>query len=374
MINLFEMKKRIYSIATLLLIFISCSPEHESLESLRKQRAQIKKDLIEVDQKIANLDTASVTNLPIVGLTEVIKGDFSHFIEVQGNVVADKNILLNPELSGVVEKIYIQEGQQVSEGQSLIKINTDIIDQQLAEMKQSLELAKYVRDKQAKLWEEEGIGSELEYKQANSNYKGLLESINTLQTQRAKAIVRAPFSGVVDQLVPNLGEMVAPSSPVVRLVNLNELKVVSDISESYVNVIKKESFVNVSFESQGVKVDSLQVSRTGLYINPNNRTFSVEVDLPSSLKVLPNLIAKLSIRNQFEKDVLLIPTTSIMQDNKGNNYVFTLSEENKVVKRIIQVGGSYNGMTLLTSGLSNQELIINVGNRGVRQGDLVSVK
>ena len=105
--------------------------------------------------------------------------------------------------------------------------------------------------------------------------------------------------------------------------------------------------------------------------NTTNKERKPTTQLYTSLKLL---IAKLSMRNQFEKDVLLIPTISIMQDNKGNNYVFTLNKENIVVKRVVNVGGSFNGMTLLSSGLSNQELVINIGNRGVRQGDLVSVK
>ena len=366
------MKKYISRVSVLLLLLTACSQEND-LESLRKKRVKIKEQLFEVEAKIAELDTVKNYNLPIVGLTNVIKGDFSHFIEVQGNVVADKNILINPEFNGVVDQINVVEGQDVKKGTILMKLNTDLLDQQINELKQNLDLAKYVKEKQEKLWKEE-IGSELEYKKAISSYNGLLESISTLQEQKKKATIRAPFSGVVNDIYPNLGEMVNTSMSVIRLVNLNGLKVVSDISESYVSKINKGTLVNVFFESQNLIVDGISVSRTGMYINPENRTFIIEVDLPDTLKVLPNLIAKLSIRDDFKKDVLLIPTHAIMQDNKGNNYVFTLDTENKVVKTSIEVGRSYKDQTMITNGLSVDDKIISVGNRGVRQGDLVSFK
>ena len=163
------MKRNILGISVLLLLLASCSSE-ENLESLREERVKIKEQLFKVEEKIAKLDTVKDYNLPLVGLTTVEKGDFSHFIEVQGNVVADKNILINPEFNGVVEKINVVEGQKVKKGTVLMRLNTDLLDQQINELKQNLDLAKYVKEKQEKLWNEE-IGSELEYKKAISNYK-----------------------------------------------------------------------------------------------------------------------------------------------------------------------------------------------------------
>lgn len=361
---------------------ISCGEEVQqtsSLQDLKNQKTllvskidSLAKELKLVESQLTLLDPTS--RLPIITTLPVKNDIFKHYIEIQGIVSADKNIDIKPELGGTVTNIFVKEGQKVAAGQTLIQLDDSAISNSIAELNTQLSLAKTTFDRQERLWNQK-IGSEMQYLQAKAQMEGLQNSLAALNTQAKKMKVIAPFSGIVDEIFPNKGELTSPQMVVVRLMNLDNVYVEADVTESYLPVIKIGSEAILNFSSINKEMVS-KISQIGNFINPDNRSFKTKINIKNSDHTIkPNLLVDLKVLD-FKAEGIIIPATLIQQDQTGNNFVLTVKTENgehTIVKKPITVGKEYNHEMFILEGLTEEDTLVNAGARLVKTGDLVKI-
>ncbi len=342
-------------------------------DSLRVIRDGTEVRILELEALIAELDTTVERSL-VTTYTPIIS-TFQHFFEVYGNVDTDKAATLFPETPGMVQQILVSEGDNVKRGQVLIRLDSDVLSRNIAELETSLELAKVLYDKQKRLWEQK-VGSEVQYLEAKNRKESIENSIATLQEQTSKSTVRAPFDGVVDKIFPKIGEIASGQQPLVRIVNLDDVYVTSEVSERYIGKVKAGDQVAVVVN----RTDTLhsKITRVGTFINPNNRTFEIKVDLDGIVRnVKPNSLVVLKINDYSKPESIAIPSSLIMQDGKGSDYVFVVerngSNTSVAKKRNITTGMRYLGTTVIEAGLDLSTPIIDKGSRSVREGDVVEI-
>jgi len=370
----------IISSLTLGLFFTSCR-EKSSLDQLKEKQTELKAEISKIAQDISTLDTTKKEVVLIVSSTLVEQTDFKHKIELQGAVETDQNILINSETPGVIRNIHVREGQKVSKGQTLITIDAEILNSNINELNTSLEMANYMFDKQTKL-NAQGLGTEIELEQAKSQKRSLESKLKTLQSQRGKSVVRAPFSGVIDEVFANLGEMASPQAPLIRLVNNKNIKITASVSENHLANVKMGTSVDVVFPNLNDTTITSKITYIGNYIDPVNRTFRVHVELKNNTIFLPNQIAKIKITDTDLKDALVINSNAILQDTDNNFYVYKLTsvKNNKysLEKVFINLLKSYQGQSAITaingSDLVDQSKIVLDGGKGVTENDIVKVQ
>jgi len=373
--------KKIIALFITLIFVISCGDgtEKSSLEELNIQKTAIiaKMDslntqLQNVEKQISKIDTNK--KLHIVTVLPVKNEIFKHFIEIQGVVQADKNIEIRPELGGTVKAIYVKEGQQVNAGQVLLQLDDSSIKNNIDELNTQLSLANTTFERQKRLWEQK-IGSEMQFLQAKAQKEGLENNLVSLKTQSSKMRITAPFSGIVDEIFPRNGELTNPQMPVVRLLNLDNVYVEAEITETYLPVIKIGTETMLYFPSINKEMTS-EITQVGNYINPNNRSFKTRINIPNKDQTIkPNLLADLKILD-FQIEGITIPSTLVQKDQQGNTYVFTIKNENDetiVVKSLITVENEYNNQVYISEGLTENDQLVNAGARIVKAGDLVNI-
>ncbi len=345
-------------------------------DKLKIAQADIAKQLENLDEKIqaaGGEDLSNTTTLVSTGTLAL--QEFSHYFEIQGSLEAEKSIVMSAEMGGIVKKINVQEGQRVTAGQVILELDKQLIEQSINELKEALNLAKFVFEKQEKLWAQ-NIGSELQYRQAKTNYESLDSKYKQAQTQRSKSFIIAPFSGVVEDILPKVGEMAAPGMPVVRIVNLDQLQVKAQLSEGYLGKVKYGNQVSINFPSIG-KTYPAKIVKIGSSINPNGRTFEVGASLSNAGKdLLPNLIAKVKFRDYVNEKAVVVPTQAILQDIKGNSYVFVITKGKEmpvVKKQAVKLGLTYDNNSEIIDGLEGGEEIVLDGVRSINDGDKVSI-
>lgn len=365
------------------LILISCGKKQQegsgNLEALIAQRDSLKnaakelsKKISEVEAQIASLDTTAQQHKILVTAEKLEAKKFEHFFEAQATVESDKSVNINAEIPATVKQIPVSPGQQISQGQTLVILDTEVIRKNIDEVKTAYDLAKTVFQKQESLWNQK-IGSEMQYLEAKNRKESLELKLKTLNSQLEKATITAPFSGIVDEIFVKQGEISSPMLPLVRLVNLQDVYLKSEVSEDYIGKVKNGTPVMAEFPSLGLSLEG-KVIFTGNFINPNNRTFriNVEVNNPEG-NLKPNLLANIRIKD-FEKDsAIVVPSEVVMQDAQNHEYVFVLDRNGNTTakKKIVKTGLSYNNKTLITSGLEPGEEIILEGARNVRDGEQV---
>ncbi len=290
-------------------------------DSLKTIYSDIATQIASIDEQLKVLDTT--IKLPIVTAGIVEEKAFEHFVEIQGAVEVGGNALLYPEVPGKIVSIPFKEGSRVAKGATIIKLDAGTLNSTIKEVETSYGLAKDIYEKQDRLWKDK-IGSEVQYLQAKTNKEGLEQKLITLNKQLEMYSIKAPFSGVIDEINPKVGESANPAFPAVRVINYDDTYLKADVSENYINTIKQGAKVEVHFPSLD-KNFVTTIARIGNYINPNNRTFKVNVDLNEFKENLkPNLLADLKIRDFNADTAVVVLSKIIQQDRKGNEYTSVL--------------------------------------------------
>lgn len=336
----------------------------------------IGKLLSQLELAIAEKDTTS--RYPLVTVFEVKDTVFSRFVAIQGNVETSENILIYPEYQGVLSKVFVKQGQQVSKGQVLAKIDDGGLSSQLAQLQTQYELAKTTYERQQRLWDQQ-IGSEIQLLQAKTNMEASESAVNQLQSQLGKTTVRAPFSGVIDEIITEQGSVVGPGGmALMRLVNLSDMRVKAAVPENYLQSVAKGDPVKINFPAIQETVDG-KVSVVGSFINPTNRTFQVEVEIPNTQqKIKPNLMANLQINDYTNETAIAIPSNCIIENAIGEHFVYVLNETEGNIAQVkrtqIETGKKSNGFVEVLSGLSNADVIVNGGALTLKDGARVTIQ
>ncbi len=384
------MKKIVY-ISLLSLLITSCGGdsktasvdkaiESKNVATIKATRAEIQKqydaigaELAKLDLAIAELDT--VKKVALVSTAIVKDTTFTHYIDIQGNVDTRQNLIIYPEFSGVLSQVYVKTGQKVSKGQTLAKIDDGGLSNQLAQMETQAALAKTTFERQKNLWDKK-IGSEIQYLQAKTNYEAQMKAVAQMKAQVAKTVVRAPFSGIIDEVITDKGQVVGPGQQLMRIVNLSDMYVSANIPESFIGKIKVGAIVDVQIKSIG-KTYQGRVRQVGNYINPNNRNFSIEVAVPNKDNLLrPNQVAVLKIEDYKKPNAILVPESIVTENASGEKIIYTVdtsSKEPKAVKKTITIGLTSGSNVEVKSGLNKGETIIIEGARSIQNGDQVEI-
>ncbi len=347
--------------------FAAASCSSGGPDQLRAEKQQYEKKLDEYSQKIAEIDkqleavkTVEQEAKVAVEIAQLNPGSFSRYFEVTGTMEAVKDALISPEVNGQIKEISVDRGQRVKAGDLLLRLNTDITEKNIAEVKTSLDLAARIFEKQEDLWEQ-NIGSEIQYLEARNNKESLEARLATLENQLEFARIRAPFDGFVDQIMVKEGELAAPGMQLIRLVNLGSMRVSARISESYLNSVREGDMVELTFASLPDKKITAPVSRLGKVIDPLTRTIILEVLLDNGdEQLMPNMLTAVRIKDFTADSALVVPSIILREDLKGT-FLYRVKQENgtnRAEKIYVEPGISVQDRTMITRGLTNGDRII----------------
>lgn len=376
--GIMKIQKSIIIVSALLLMAgcQSTTSEEDIQESINKKKTEVARLQEEIKSLKDQLKADSAYAVPVY--TKEIKPEvFSHMIEVNGSAEAVEQANISPEVNGQIKEILVEEGDRVKKGQLLARLNTDVNQKNIQEIKTSLELAKTTYEKQKKLWEQK-IGSEIEYLQARNQKESLESRLETMKAQLNMALVRAPFSGIIDDIMKKEGDLALPGNPMINLINLTRLKINADISESYLSSIKEGDSVQLEFPAYpGIQLKA-PIFRTGNIIKPANRTFEIQLKINNiDEKLKPNIITVLHINDYTNSKALTVPSIIIKRDMQGE-FIFVAKKNanNQLIaeKRYVTTGKSFQEKTEILQGLEPGELAITEGYNMVSTGSLVEEK
>lgn len=349
--------------------------ELDELNALRDSlRTSINAMSVELREIEAQINALSIEeDLIQVSAFEVRPRSFNHYFTVQGNIETDRNALIYPETQGLVKQIFVREGERVNKGDAIIALDTELMQRNIDEVQTQYELALDIFERQSRLWDQK-IGSEVQFLEAKANKERLENTLATLNRQKSMGTVRAPFEGVVDQLNPKIGEMANPAMPVARVISLENMFVRAQISENYVGVVKEGMPVEVILPGNDTLVSA--VRRVGKFINPENRTFEMTLDLDPSANVRPNMYCALRVNDLALDSVVVLRSSMIMQDIDDRDFVYVLEEDGDeyiVRKQNVTSGSSYGDFTWVSDGLTPGAMLVDKGARRVVENERVKL-
>lgn len=375
-----------------LLFVVACQSEKDSsvekvidskdLAKIKEKRAKVQADLDKIAAQLAKLDEAigeldTIKKLPLVKLLTVKDTLFKHYIEVNGKVETKENVIVTPEFAGVLTQLNVRSGQSVGRGQVIGKVDDGGLSAQLAQAEAQYALSKTTFERQQNLWNQK-IGSEIQFLQARTAMNSQFKVIEQIKAQINKTYIRAPFSGTVDEVLIERGQVVGPGTPICRVVSLRDMYVEAKVPEAYLQNLIQGATVNINIASLN-KIYQGKIRQISKNIDPTNRTISIEVAVPNVEQLLrPNQIAILQIEDYVNEKAIVIAESMVVEKPSGM-VVYTVNDKlNKdnqgVAKEIaVKVGKKQANQVEILMGLSVGDKVISDGAKSVQDQSKIQV-
>lgn len=311
-----------------------------------------------------------------VEVMEIQPRAFTEYVNLTGAVAADRDVTVSAEESGVVREVYAQKGDAVRTGQPIVRIDARVLAAQVDQARSQAELARETWERQRRLWEQDSIGSEMLYIQARQGYQTAQANARSLAERLERATVRAPFDGVIEDRMVEVGTMVAPGTPVARIIDVNPVKVIAGVPERYAGAISRGAAADLVVGALRDRDFAGRVSFIGAAVDPASRTVPIEVAVPNPGGLLhPGMVAEVRIASGQREDALVVPQQALQRSEDGY-YVYVVVDGDdgpRAEARPVSLGESQAGWVPVDAGLEVGDRIVIVGQMQVAAGDRVNL-
>ncbi len=361
------MKKLIYIPALAVLAACGTKDKTAELAKLKKQQAELNAKVTSLEAQVGSkTDSGKVTDVSVL---EVKPTDFANYIQLQGKIDAEDNVMAYPQSPGTITAIYARAGQRVKRGQLLVQLDNAVLKQNIAQAEAQASLSRTLFQRQKNLWDQK-IGTEVQFLQAQTALQTSEKQVAALRQQANLYRIVAPISGTIDQMDLKLGQAAQPGVTGIRIVNADNLKVKADVPESYAGSVNTGNTVKVLVPDAS---DSLttRISFAAKAIDPTSRSFAVEVKLPVRSTLRPNMTAILKIADYSKSNAIIIPVKAIQRSEEGD-YVY-INNGGTAKKVVIKTGKTYAGQTEVLSGIKAGDQLVIDGASDIEDGDKIKV-
>lgn len=353
----------------------SLNDKKVKLEKLKKEQADLGIQIDSLQNQIARLDpnASSEAKAKLVAFQTIEPTSFTHYIDLQGKIDATNIAYVAPPngTGGVVTALYVKEGQAVHKGQVLVKLDDQLLRQQIAPLQVNLSSAEDTYKRTKNLWDQ-GIGTYQSVLTAKTQVENLEKQIDIIKKQISLTTVTAPISGVADVVGSKVGQMFSPTD--IRIVNTGSLKVTVNVPENYIGKVGVGSIIRVTLPDDTSRVWTIKVNAVGKTIDPISRSFYVEAPIPSSPNFKPNQVVVAKLQDYALANAITAPLNTLQNDEKGKYILVAVKENGKLIarKKYVTVGELYGDRIEIKAGLSAGDQIITEGFQGLYDGQLIT--
>ena len=334
-----------------------------------------------------------------VNAVEIRKGDIYQPVVATGAIMPNRDANVGAKISGKIERIFVNEGDQVRGNSVLFRLEQDdfllarkgaqaeLLVGKAALSEANLNLENAIREKARieRLYEKRVI-SQQKYDDANTAHAMATSRVDMAAAQLSRAetnlammeqrmldsVVRAPFSGMVVKKFMNEAELAMPNVPVVAVMNIDSVKVEVQVPELQALSVRRGTPVIVSVDALPDSQFKGTISRINSAVNPQSHTFKVEIDIPNADHAIKaGMFARVTIKTDVIRDVVVVPPKAIITDDRGGSVVFVV-RGNRAVLRKIAVGAANEHLIEIKEGLSAGEKVVVAGNYGMEENTMIA--
>ncbi len=330
----------------------------------------------EAQESATGADASAVRRVVNVEVVTVEPRAFTEYVAVTGVLEAASDVVVAAEESGVIRELYVDKGTYVRAGQAIAKIDDQVLRAQHDQAASEAALAQETFERQRRLWEEERIGTEMNYLRAKYGAQTAAANARVLAARLERTIVRAPVSGTLDDRMVEVGSMVSAGTPVVRIVDADPVEVTAGVPERYAGDIRNGAKVRARVDNVGVGAFEGVAHYVGTALDARTRTFPVEFAIANPNGVLkPGMVAQLDLERRIIEGALLIPREAVQRSSTGYNvYVVTGDgERTSAAARAVELGAGAGNEVVIESGLEPGDRVIVLGQQQVANGDAVRI-
>lgn len=337
-----------------------------------------------IDPESSPASVAPPDSLPRVTTMRLEKRQMERTLAITGTLVARDEISIGTALQAQrIREILVEEGDQVAKGQTLIRLETDILMTALHDAESRVARAgSSVAEKEAQRGEAEasfrrteklrdsGVANAQQYDERRAAFlaadhalKALKAELTQAQAQVAeaqaqldRAEIRAPEAGIISERLAQLGAL-AGAEPLLKLIRNGEVELAAEIPEADLPVVAAGQFAAVTLTGME-RVFEGQVRLIGAKVDPRTRLAIVRVMLPKDPVIRPGIFARGTLLIE-RRNVDAIADAAVLYQEPGNKpYVYVVSEDARVARRFVDPGLRRDGYIEIRSGLASGERVV----------------
>jgi RND family efflux transporter MFP subunit len=321
--------------------------------------------------------TPEVGRIINVEVTESQAAGFIEVINVTGSVQANRDVTVSAEEGGVIREIVVDKGSRVRAGDPIARIDDRLLSAQVAQARAQSDLADAVWDRRRKLFENDKVGTEMSYLEAKFGAEQARASHELLAERLRRTTITAPISGLLDSREIEVGAMVAPGSPVARIIQLDTVRISGGVPERYSLDISEGTAVRVTFDVMRGRQFVGHITYAGAMVNARNRTFPIELKIANpGLSIKPEMVANIEATRRTLASTFSVPQGSLIRVEDGF-VVFVVRKDSSGVERAVATpvitGPAQRNRVSIESGIGAGDRVIVVGQQLVANGDRVRV-
>lgn len=311
--------------------------------------------------------TAYASVIPVSGF--VLETEpFELFVEKSGTLLGRRESVLSAEVGGQIEHVYADVGTVVKAGQPLLRLDDELLELDAERAKIAFEKARLDFERVEKLFNEKSV-SESDFENARLGRKSAEVQYRAAKKTYEEATIRAPFAGTITARLTEVGQMIDRGQPVFQLVDISELKLPLQISESELKFIQIGAPAAVFVEALG-DTFAAEVTSIGARAMQGARTFPVELTMNGIEGVKSGMFARAKIFAGVDESSLVVPRAATLPD-VGRTVVF-VANGNKAAKKIVRILGTMEDRISI-SGLAAGDTVIVTGNQLLSQGSEINL-
>lgn len=293
-------------------------------------------------------------------------------LQVSGTVKAFEDVMMSPEEGGIVKEWKKKRGDRVKKGDLIVVLKDEVVKASYEAADAQYKMAQLNVEKQQSVYEQQGI-SELQYKNMVYGRDAAKANADLMNARWERTKLRSPINGIVDNTVPNEGEMAPPGIPIARVVNLETIKIQAEIPEMYSGAIKVGTSASVMFDAVQGETLTGKVTFVGSTVSAANRTMAIEILLPNPHgKLKPEMVAKVNLIRQKKNDAILV-SENIVQLVDRDRYIVYVEHNGVAEERRVKIGGRQGSFVEIVEGLRAGEMLIVSGYQKLVNGSPVVI-
>lgn len=300
---------------------------------------------------------------------------FESYLQQVGTVTTNRDVQVSAEVSGRIVNLNKKEGEEVQQGETVIKVDDRKLQQELNRLQATTSQSRENYERLKRLYEEQDIGSEIDYLNAKYAYEQNLAALESVRIDLENTSITAPYSGIVETVLTEVGEMVSPGTPVFRLISKESKKVQLGVPARYAGAVDLGDTTDIWFDFDTDTRYQLPVTFIGNTIDPTNRTFVVEIELPAELnEVKIDMIANVRLRTERIEGAVVVGEEYVFQKD-GNNVVYVAGQDEEgnpiAVELVVSLGSAYENNIVIREGLDTGDELVTVGASYLQDGSRI---
>jgi RND family efflux transporter MFP subunit len=305
--------------------------------------------------------------------TEMLQpGVFNRYLRLVGTVESQNDVMISAEVSGRIEQYFAEKGSLVSKGEAILKIDDSKLLQEKSRLEAQTEQAREQYERLQRVFEQDSIGSEIEVINARSAYRQSQSALESIKVDLGNTTVKAPFDAILEDRFLEEGEMASPGAALVRLIGSEKLKVTAGVPARYADVVSVGDSVKLWFDTQESDTLTAEIIYVASSVDPQNRTFKIEVELPREARNYKvDMVTNIRLNTLSEENVIVVSEEFVYKkDNEFIAYVKAQNENGEPVaeRRVLRLGPSYQTDVIIREGLQKGDELITTGSAFLNEG------